>query len=298
MNDQELNLLEAAYDLHVHSFPDLMSRTINDFELADKARAAGMAGFVLKSHYFPTTERAWLVQEATPGIRVIGSLVLNHFVGGLNPLAVEATARAGGRIIFMPTSDTSNESHLLEDWDYESAALPPYLQIKKELQDAGRLPEPISLVTADGQLSSDTRAVLEAVRDHDLVLATGHIGLSEIKELLPEAKKMGISRILVTHPDSPSINLDFEQQQFCVDNGALLERCFAYLSNPEKMSRALESVTATGAANNILSSDLGAIGRADPVTGLEEFARLAISASVSMESLRQMICSNPKELLG
>src|ERR1035437_9377125 len=73
--------LEGAYDLHVHSYPDLMPRVADDIELAERAKDAGMGGFVLKSHYAPTAERAWLVRKVVPGIQAVGSVVFNHFVG-------------------------------------------------------------------------------------------------------------------------------------------------------------------------------------------------------------------------
>ena len=70
-----------------------------------------MAGFVLKSHYTSTAERASVVSAAVPGVQVLGAIALNRAVGGLNPLAVEVAAREGARTVWMPTVDSVNESH-------------------------------------------------------------------------------------------------------------------------------------------------------------------------------------------
>jgi hypothetical protein len=90
------NLVRGAYDLYVHVAPDVMRRRVTDVQLARRCGDAGLAGFVLKSHYVPTAERAAVVNEALGGeVRVLGALALNASVGGLNPLAVEIAAREG-----------------------------------------------------------------------------------------------------------------------------------------------------------------------------------------------------------
>jgi len=78
-------LLEGAVDTHVHSSPDLVERKLDDFELVRQARDRGMAGVVLKNHFFTTTLRAKLVASQVPGIAVVASVVLNQSMGGINP---------------------------------------------------------------------------------------------------------------------------------------------------------------------------------------------------------------------
>ena len=81
-------LLEGAYDLHVHAAPDVVRRKMDDMELAKSYAEAGMKGFLIKAHYFNTEGRAYHVRKAFPGLKVLGSLVLNNSMGGLNPYAV------------------------------------------------------------------------------------------------------------------------------------------------------------------------------------------------------------------
>lgn len=59
-------LLEGAYDLHVHTGPDVMSRKLDDLEMAERIRKVGMKGYGIKSHYFCTAERAKLVHKVYP----------------------------------------------------------------------------------------------------------------------------------------------------------------------------------------------------------------------------------------
>ena len=89
-------LLEGSFDLHVHSAPDLTGELRMDaLDTGRHAQEAGMAGFALKSHHYPTTPMALALSRIYPGLRVAGTLCLNYEVGGLNPAAVEGVGRDG-----------------------------------------------------------------------------------------------------------------------------------------------------------------------------------------------------------
>ena len=102
-------LLQGAVDTHVHSSPDLVARKLDDFELVRQAKERGMAGLVLKNHFFTTALRAQLVAAQIPGIAVVGSIVLNQPQGGINPWAVEAACRGGAKVVWMPTAHSENQ---------------------------------------------------------------------------------------------------------------------------------------------------------------------------------------------
>src|SRR5689334_1405198 len=108
-SDRARDLVTGAYDTHVHVAPDVMERRIDDVTLARRFAAVGLAGFVLKSHYVPTAERAEVVRGVVPGVEALGALTLNGSVGGLNPVAVEIAGRQGARVVWLPTVDCANE---------------------------------------------------------------------------------------------------------------------------------------------------------------------------------------------
>src|SRR3984885_15689407 len=89
VSDAAWKALEGGYDLQVHVAPDVIERRIDDLDLSREFLAHGLRGFVLKSHYVQTGERAKVVCKAVPGIAAFGAITLNHAVGGLNPVAVE-----------------------------------------------------------------------------------------------------------------------------------------------------------------------------------------------------------------
>src|SRR5256885_13833012 len=102
----------GAVDLHCHPYPDLFPRLADDFDIVRAARDAGRKAILLKCHHENTVSRAYLVQRVIPGIRVFGGIVLNYYVGGINPAAVEASLRLGGKEVWMPTVDAGYHAEI------------------------------------------------------------------------------------------------------------------------------------------------------------------------------------------
>jgi hypothetical protein len=55
------------------------------------------------------------------------------------------------------------------------------------------------------------KLVLESIVETGATLATGHLGAAEIMALVPIALEIGVSRILLTHPHYPSVELSNDQ---------------------------------------------------------------------------------------
>src|SRR3989475_12453247 len=161
VSDAAWKALEGAYDLQVHVGPDVIARRIDDIDCAQEFLARGMKGFVLKSHYIQTGERAQVVTKAVPGSKVFGALTLNHSVGGLNPVAVELAGRTGCKIVWMPTVDAENET--AGRLDGGSAKLPFWAKIQRELAAEGISPPPLSVIDASGNLIEAARRCLERI---------------------------------------------------------------------------------------------------------------------------------------
>jgi hypothetical protein len=81
-------------DTHYHVGPEFLDRRYDLCSLAEAARSC-QATLVLKNHTYSTTPLAALAR-ATFGVRFLGSIVLNRFVGGLNPDAISG-AKSGNR---------------------------------------------------------------------------------------------------------------------------------------------------------------------------------------------------------
>src|SRR3989442_15752195 len=155
VSDRAWKALEDAYDLQIHVGPDVIARRIDDIDCAKEFLARGMKGFVLKSHYIQTGERAQVVTKAVPGSRVFGAITLNHSVGGLNPVAVELAGRTGCKIVWMPTVDAQNET--AGRLDGGSAQLPVWGKSQRELAAEGISPPPLTVIDEAGNVVEAAR---------------------------------------------------------------------------------------------------------------------------------------------
>ena len=115
MRDRVEALLKGAFDFRIHTGPEPDGERRTDYlEAGRDAYEAEMAGFVLMKHRHPTALAAYALNRMYPGFNAVGSIVLNTSVGGLNPGAVEASAKLGAKVVWMPTQDAGS-IRLLDD---------------------------------------------------------------------------------------------------------------------------------------------------------------------------------------
>jgi hypothetical protein len=295
-SDRARNLVQGAYDLHVHTGPDIMPRSVTDVELARQCLRWGQAGFVIKSHYIPTAERAALTRSVVPGVNVLGAVTLNAAIGGMNALAIEIAAREGARIVWLPTVDAVNETAGRVP-PAPGAKLPFWARFQHELRAQGVTSEPVRVVDEANHALPETRAVLQAVARHNLVLATGHLGRDEIFAVVDAALEEGVRFIVITHPEFPSENLSAEDQIALARRGAFLERCFttAY-TGKVSWQQMFDNIRAAGPRHSFLSTDLGQPDNPSPEDGLALMVDQLLGAGFSEEEIRVMAVTNTVRL--
>ncbi len=293
-----VSLLSGLYDLHVHVWPDLVERSIDDVTLARQFRDLGWSGFALKSHYFPTVERAKVVSSAVPGVDVVGAVVLNHAVGGLNPVAVDIAGRAGARIVWLPTVDAANESPEKQAARGQSH-LPFWARIQAEVRASGIGLALISVWDAEGRFRRDLDQCLDRIRHYDMALATGHLARDEIFAVVRRARELGVQKIIVTHALFPSEALSIEDQVQLAEAGAYIEHCYTTFATGKCDWDALfEAIRAVGPERTLLSTDLGQKSNPSIVDGIVDFTSRLLDAGISPEAVRTMWVDNPRKLLG
>jgi len=296
LSDAAWKALEGAYDLQVHVAPDVIERRIDDLDLAKEFLAHGLRGFVLKSHYMSTAERAKVVSRAVPGIAAYGAITLNHAVGGLNPVAVELAGRSGAKIVWMPTVDAANETAGRADGPNEK--LPFWAKIQRELAATGMSPPPISVIDDRGNVIEPARRCLELIAKHNMVLATGHLGRGEIFALVKAARAMGVKKIVVTHAEFPSQNLSVQEQVELAAEGAFIEHCFTTMhTGKAPWDAVLAAIRQVGPERCILSTDLGQTINPPVAEGFAMFAQRLLDAGFTVEDVRRMTVTNPAALV-
>jgi hypothetical protein len=281
----------------MHVSPDVVERKTDDLSLARRFAELGLDGFVLKSHYGSTAERASVVRAAVPGVQALGAISLNRAVGGINPLAVEVAAREGARTVWFPTVDAVNEAN--ERAAAPGAKVPVWVKLQLELRAAGIEIEPVPVVDERGSLLPETRQVLEVIARHGLLLATGHLSRGEIFLVVDGALEEGVEQIVITHPEFPSQDLSVDDQRELAARGALLERCFT-TPHTGKVSweRWLENVRAIGAEHSVLSTDLGQVFNPPVEDGLALMADRLLDAGFDPDEVRIMAVENTRRVAG
>ena len=269
--------LEGAVDLHVHSAPDVDRRRFNDLELARAARDAGVGAVLIKSHQNSTVERAWLVSQCVPGIRVYGGLVLNETVGGLNPAAVRLALELGARQVWMPTRSARNHRA------YHGQ------------------PGGITILDDQGKLRPAVQEILLAMAASDCILGTGHLSPEETSVLIDAARRLSVSKILVTHPEwGPTYHSWEAQKELATRGDVFFERCFVsttHLCGCVPFETIERAIIETGVERTILSTDLGQPETPPPAEGLRLYAERLLSTGFSADQIRTMMQVNPERLL-
>jgi hypothetical protein len=287
-------LVAGGYDTHVHVAPDVMERRIDDVTLARRFAEVGLAGFVLKSHYVPTAERAAVVRRVVPQADVLGAVTLNGAVGGMNPVAVEIAGREGARLVWLPTVDSRNQASA-----EPSGGIPPmWVSLQADLRAQGIVPEAVEVVDGGGAALDQVRQVLRVVARHELVLATGHLAGDEIAAVVRAAVEEGVRRVVVTHPEFTSQRLPVAQQRELAEAGALLERCFTTAYTGKVSWQVMfDHIRAVGPAHSVLSSDLGQPFNPPVEDGLALFADRLLAAGFTEDEVHTMAVVNSRRLV-
>lgn len=271
--------LEGVIDIHAHTAPDSVPRSIDAIDLARLAESRSMRAIVLKNHYEPTADVAYLVHKVVPGIQVFGGIDLNLSVGGMNPAAVEKMALTTGglgKIVWMATFDTR-------------------AQVK-----ASNEHRPSVDVARNGELLPETKAVIAMIARYKLVMATGHNSPEEDLLLIREARRQGITHIVVTHPMISPIHMSIAQMKQAAAQGAYLEFVYNGLIGAGKefdFADYAKAIRAIGVAHCILSSDMGQPGNPVHPDGLQMFFDGMRKQGFTQEEIDQMSKINPARLL-
>jgi hypothetical protein len=265
----------GVVDTHYHIGPELIARRYDVKSLADAARPFN-ATLVLKNHTYPTTPLASLARHRF-GVQFFGGVVLNNFVGGLNPAAIDSarsgnkgvveniTADAAPIVVWMPTIHAA--SHLrLHGFGFDprwQGCCAPHTH--QEESSAASYDYPVNAFDEDLRPTSQLIATLEAIARSRCILATGHLHADEVMKLVPLALDMGIHRIILTHPHYPSIQLSDEAQKALVERPEVyIEHCFAvHTQDGVPIERYAEAICVTGPEQVLLSTDFGQVS-SDP----------------------------------
>lgn len=289
---EDLEVLQGAIDMHIHSAPSLFPRLVDHMEAAEGAKSLGLKAVVLKEHHGYTSDRMYFVRKLVSGISVYGGVVLNNAVGGINPFAVEAAIDLGAKIVWFPTLSAKN--HL------DQMGAPDFGSSMKQKTKRKMVEKPITVLDEKGHLIPEVYDVIDLIAAKDIMLATGHLSIPEVRPLVRAAKERGVKRLYLNHPEY-IINGTIEEQKELAQMGVFIEHLaiFMYPMWPTKagIDGIVEMIKTVGPERTVLATDLGQIHNPPPWEGLRMFIQVLLEKGVPKEHLRMMIQDNPSYLL-
>jgi hypothetical protein len=289
-SDPVTPLLEGAVDLHVHPAPSPMPRRMDGAEAARLAGESGFDAIVVKSHHHSTVMDVLALEQAGVdhgGAKLFGGIALNGPVGGINPKAVDLALKMGGRIVWFPT--IGSEKHIRHHAEHPNLKFPK-LSVHLEPEEP------------DGRVQDDVYKILESIKEHDAILASGHMAPEQITAVFEAAREVGVQRMLVNHPNFV-IEASFDDARRWVELGAYIEHSLCMYDEESSfynwdIGTLLEWIEAVGPERSTLGSDLGQMNNPLPTDSFRKIVSRLLERGMSQDAIRTMVARNPAELLG
>jgi len=279
----EINL-NGVIDIHAHSGPDVVKRAIDSDDLVKLAKASGMRGIVLKNHFEPTADLAYILRKEVPGFEVFGGMTMDLSNGGINLEGVKRMAAMSGgygKVIWLPTQDAENDCKRFKRTDC--------VPIQK-----------------DGKLLPSVLELMDFIAQNpQLLFETGHISADEILMVTHEAKARGVKHVVVTHAMYFIEDMSIPQMKQAAADGAYLEfdADGPYVGPPphKSMKDYADAIRQVGPQYCILATNFGSI-RNPPVPlhpqGMLDFMNALHKEGISVADINLMAKTNPALALG
>jgi len=290
--DEVMGVLKDGVDMHIHGYPEALVDAGWDFGwMAKQAYDAGMRAIVCKSMHSDTAPMTYFIQQIVDAyakerdemprpFNVCGGVVLNWAVGGLNPIAVETSAKLGAKIIWLPSHDASHHVKVLEE-DTKGV----------DVLDRNDKPLP------------ELIEIFKIVAAHDIILDLDHTGTKERFIMTEEAQKYGVKKILCTHPQWNVNRMSVDQMAEISKMGAYiglyLYSAFPHFNNPTcDRTEVIKIIEKVGPEKCVMATDFGSMLNPPPVEGMKLYIRLLLAMGVSNQDIRKMLVTNGSKLLG
>jgi hypothetical protein len=272
-----------------------MRRGLDHIDAYREASDAGFAAVVMKDHYYCTAPIARLLARKFPqrSTVMLGGIVLNSAVGGLNPFAVEHALDHGARIVWLPTLDAENHQRSQIGIPSEQAFPRPR---------PGALPaQAVSLFEASGEIRQELKTILDLVAAKDAVLSAGHVHVDEAFQIFEEARRHGVKRFVLSHP-SFVLGASLQDIRRLAEWGVVIEHsiCMWFGGADDRLYNGvdlLKFIEAGTVERTIFGSDLGQFGNCSPVEGFRRMAELLDEVGLSDKEIKAMLGGNALALL-
>ena len=227
------------------------------------------------------------------GTTLFGGIALNSHTGGLNPHAVALALQLGGKIVWFPT--ISAGQHI----DHHAAN--PGLKFPKSTVSLPA-PERIDILGANGEILPVIHQILQQIKQAGAVVAAGHMAPDQILALLSASQEMGISKLLVNHPEYVIEAAADDIVRFA-ELGAVIEHSLCMYDEDStfyhwEVEELMKWIDLVGPERTSLGSDLGQVDNPLPTESFRKIIGRLLDSGITESEVRLMVVDNPERLLG
>ncbi len=290
-------LVKGALDLHAHGSPEFtlsMPGRLSNVEWARRAVEAGMRGFVIKSHIFPTAGVVGALNELFPELSVFSSITLNPPAGGLDPMSVELAIEGGAKVVWMPTWSARQvepkHSIFLERMEQYVPSMDPEFWPAKGL----------SVVDEAGKPTPEVDQILQICAARGAAVASGHLPIGASLALCARTRELG-GQFVLTHPLSGSVGATIDDQIAVAQMGGTIEHVFiGCMPMHQRMQpqRIVDAIEAVGFEHCVLSTDSIEAWNPPQPEILRMYIATMLALGVPDDQVHYMTHDNPARVLG
>ncbi len=287
------DILRDAIDMHIHVGPDYTPRYGDAMKLAKEAKAVGMKAIIIKGHLMQSATAAHEADTQIEDIRVFGGAALNDCNGRFNPRNVEAIAKSGGKMFWLPTVDAqyaidkAKESHWIGHYIDGSVF--------------GHDRKGLCILDEKDNIKKDVLKIIDICKKYDAILGTGHISPKESLALAKACKARGFTKLEVTHANAWFEDFTIDVLKELVSLGAFISMAYGVCSmqnGGQHPKEIVDVIKVIGAENCILITDYGQVIHPSPSEGLRVYCSILMHFGITREEIDYMIRVNPAKLLG
>jgi hypothetical protein len=299
MNKEERihHLLQGALDLHMHTAPSFLERSVDTMEAAEECCAAGMRAIAVKDHHASTFPNAYFVnkymRKHDKPFTVFASLCLNNQMG-FNASAVDTFLRLGGKLVYMPTIAAPGYGAQIS-LTPNGSFVPIRIHARKE--------NVMHVLDENGELKPEVREIIDLIKKADAVLCTGHLDYNEVFGVAKYAADIGHKKVLLTHLPQFT-TYDHGKLKAVVDLGGFAEMAMCLLAeetpapfrtNPDALC---ELIRFLGPERCVFSTDAGSVVFPHPVPYYKKGIEMFIDHGFTDQEIERMTRENPAKLVG
>jgi hypothetical protein len=146
------------------------------------------------------------------------------------------------------------------------------------------------------------KEVIDVIARNDMVLASGHLHISETWLVFEEAKRRGVKRMVLTHPEE-IVQATLNDVKGIAAMGAFVEHSLCMFLEGSKFKIASgddlrNHIEAAGIEQTVMCSDLGQPGVFSPLEGFRRGIKLCIDLGYNDAQIHKMVSTNAARMLG